>query len=120
MYTLSETIDALRPVKTTSVQQMRLLKFQKAVEELATEMHDLIPQSPDLTVALRRLLEVKWIGTQAITHNKDLRSEKPEEITKQAAPQIDTSQEKGDVELATEAFTAGQEKSAGKGKNRQG
>ena len=72
MRTRDEVIHAFTPVmKLSEGQKMRLLKLEVAYKDLATEILDLVPESADRTSALRKLLEVKFTTSQAITHTNE-------------------------------------------------
>ncbi len=75
MRTLEEVKDAFTPVGLmTATQQMRLLKLQNAFIEVATQIVDLVPESPNRTAAIRKMLEAKFTCVQEISHSKELRS----------------------------------------------
>ncbi len=50
---------------------MRLLKLQNAFIEMATDIADLVPECPDRTASLRKLLECKFTAVQALTHYQE-------------------------------------------------
>lgn len=52
----------------TDGQKMCLLKIEKVFTDTAIEVMDLVPDSPDRTAAIRKLLEAKMTCSQAITH----------------------------------------------------
>jgi hypothetical protein len=69
MRTRDEVIKAFTPAgKLDSVQQSALLKVEVAFKECAVEAFDMVPECPDRTAALRKLLEAKMTCIQAITH----------------------------------------------------
>jgi len=69
MRTRSEILDAFTAVKKVDPgQQARLTKIESAFKELSTDILDLVPESADRTVAMRSLLNAKFMCSQAITH----------------------------------------------------
>lgn len=66
-----EVKHAFTPVgnKLSEGQKMRLLKIQNLMTETALEVLELVPNCADRTSGLRKLLEAKFVFTQAITHN---------------------------------------------------
>lgn len=69
MRTVAEINYAFTPVaKLSEIQRSAMLKTEIAFKELATDIADLVPECPDRTAALRKLLEAKMTCTQAITH----------------------------------------------------
>lgn len=69
MRTAEEVNFAFSPVsKLTEVQKQEILKTEMGFKDLATDLVALVPESPDRTVALRKLLEAKMMMVQAITH----------------------------------------------------
>lgn len=73
MRTREEVVSAFTPVvKLSEVQKTAILKLEIAFRDLATDIVDLVPETPDRTAALRKLLESKFTCTQAVTHYKPL------------------------------------------------
>ncbi len=72
MRTRDEVIHAFTPVmKLSEGQKMRLLKLENQFKDTATEILDLVPECADRTSALRKLLEVKFTCSQAVTHTPE-------------------------------------------------
>ncbi len=70
MRTKLEVLNAFTPnPRLTQVQNMALMKTNKAFQDLAVELIDLVPECADRTAALRKLLESKFTCIQAITHH---------------------------------------------------
>jgi hypothetical protein len=69
MKTPAEVVHAFSSVdKLSPGDNMRLLKINARFKDMASEVMDLVPECPDRTVALRKLLEAKFTCVQAITH----------------------------------------------------
>jgi hypothetical protein len=69
MRTQQEVVHAFTPNdKLDTVQKNCILKIQNNFKDLATDVIDLVPDSPDRTSALRKILEAKFNCIQAITH----------------------------------------------------
>lgn len=69
MRTKLDVIKAFSPAPGLSqTQNMKRMKVEAAFKELATEVIDLVPESPDRTAALRKILNAKFECIQAITH----------------------------------------------------
>lgn len=79
MRTKEEVIHAFTPVSPLKAEwSMKLLKIQNQMKDTAMEIIDLVPDSPDRTAALRKLLECKFTCIQAITHQKEIPDGKKE------------------------------------------
>lgn len=71
MRTREEIIHAFTPAgNLKSEQQIRVMKVSNAFKDMALEIESLVPDCPDKTAALRKLLESKFTCVQAITHAK--------------------------------------------------
>lgn len=69
MRTQAEVVHAFTPVgKLDPGLTQRILRIEVAFRELAVELVDLVPECPDRTAALRKLLESKMTCVQAISH----------------------------------------------------
>lgn len=87
MRTKPEVIAAFTPNQHLEPgQKARILKIQNAYLDLATDIIDLVPDGPDRTSALRKLLDSKFTAVQAITH--------PHTVQKVQPAQGETSDEK--------------------------
>jgi hypothetical protein len=47
---------------------MRILKLEKIFQSLAEDVFDRVPENPDRTAGLRKLLEAKWTLCHAVSH----------------------------------------------------
>lgn len=69
MRTRDEVLYAFTPQKKLDPGQIaRLQKIEMNFKELATDILEFCPETPDRTVAFRKLLESKMACSQAITH----------------------------------------------------
>ncbi len=71
MLTPEEVKFAFTPVgdKLSAGQKMALQKAENLFRETALEVLQLVPKTADRTSALRKLLEAKFMCSQAITHS---------------------------------------------------
>lgn len=78
MRTNDEVKHAFQPVGGLSpTQTMKMMKIQRAFEDCAGEVLDLVPESADRTYVLRQLLDCKFWAVQAITHEVVPTGKKP-------------------------------------------
>lgn len=71
MRTRKEVVHAFSPVaKLSPAQKQRMLRVEVMLKEVAEEIIELVPDCPDRTSAIRKVLEAKFNCVQAITHNK--------------------------------------------------
>lgn len=71
MRSLDEVVAQFTPVGNLGgVAKQRIYKLGLAFQELATEIIDLAPENASRTIALNKLLEAKFLATQAVTHDK--------------------------------------------------
>ncbi len=69
--TLDDINYAFKPVgKLDEVKHMKLMHLENGFLDLAQNVCELIPESPDRTAALRQLLQAKMSAVQALTHDE--------------------------------------------------
>ncbi len=80
MRTVQEIEHAFTPVgKLDEPTKSAMLKLQTSFLELATDIEHLVPECPDRTASLRKLLEAKFTAVQALTHYKPEKVDKKKE-----------------------------------------
>lgn len=60
----------------------RVLRLNVAFKDLAHEIMELAPETPDRTASLRKLLEAKFTAIQAVTHSQPKETKKTESVKK--------------------------------------
>ena len=97
MRTKAEITHAFTPNTKLSVAQKQiLLNLQVAFIDFATMIQSEVPECADRTSALRKLLEAKFMCSQAVTHQAS-----PESGLIKTPPQKESKEEKVNVESQT-------------------